>query len=69
MSFENFSNNSADKFDKVDSSPEAALMPRERERKLSEELKEVMVSVGTEYSYNEQFFVRGGYYYENVMIS
>lgn len=33
---------------------------------LSEELKEVMVSVGTEYSYNEQFFVRGGYYYENV---
>ena len=25
-----------------------------------------MVSLGTEYSYNEQFFVRGGYYYENV---
>lgn len=31
----------------------------------SGELKEIMVSVGVEYSYNEQFFVRGGYYYEN----
>jgi hypothetical protein len=31
----------------------------------SEELKEIMVSLGAEYSYNEQFFLRGGYYYEN----
>lgn len=31
----------------------------------SGELKEIMVSIGIEYSYNEQFFVRGGYYYEN----
>lgn len=31
----------------------------------SGELKEVMASIGVEYSYNEQFFVRGGYYYEN----
>ncbi|WP_095996285.1 type IX secretion system outer membrane channel protein PorV [Massilibacteroides vaginae] len=31
----------------------------------SEELKEINVSIGAEYSYNEQFFVRGGYYYEN----
>ncbi|MDR1980647.1 MAG: type IX secretion system outer membrane channel protein PorV [Tannerellaceae bacterium] len=31
----------------------------------SEELKEVMVSLGAEYSYNNQFFLRGGYYYEN----
>ncbi len=31
----------------------------------SEELKEVNVSLGAEYSYNNQFFVRGGYYYEN----
>ena len=30
-----------------------------------EELQEIMVSVGAEYSYNDQFFVRGGYYYEN----
>ncbi|MDD4516177.1 type IX secretion system outer membrane channel protein PorV [Massilibacteroides sp.] len=31
----------------------------------SEELQEVNVSIGAEYSYNEQFFIRGGYYYEN----
>lgn len=31
----------------------------------SGELKEVMVSFGAEYSYNDQFFLRGGYYYEN----
>lgn len=29
------------------------------------ELQEIMASLGMEYSYNEQFFVRGGYYYEN----
>lgn len=33
----------------------------------SEELKEVNVSLGAEYSYNNQFFVRGGYYYENEL--
>ena len=33
----------------------------------SEELKEVNVSLGAEYSYNNQFFVRGGYYYENQL--
>jgi hypothetical protein len=33
----------------------------------SEELKEINVSLGAEYSYNEQFFLRGGYYYENPM--
>jgi len=31
----------------------------------SGELKEIMMSLGAEYSYNDQFFVRGGYYYEN----
>jgi len=31
----------------------------------SEELKEVVVSLGAEYSYNDQFFLRGGYFYEN----
>lgn len=31
----------------------------------SGELKEIMVSLGAEYSYNDQFFLRGGYYYEN----
>lgn len=31
----------------------------------SEELEEINISVGAEYSYNEQFFIRGGYYYEN----
>ncbi|MDD2437535.1 MAG: type IX secretion system outer membrane channel protein PorV [Massilibacteroides sp.] len=31
----------------------------------NEELKEINVSIGAEYSYNEQFFIRGGYYYEN----
>lgn len=31
----------------------------------SEELKEINMSFGAEYSYNEQFFIRGGYYYEN----
>lgn len=31
----------------------------------SEELKEINMSLGMEYSYNNQFFVRGGYYYEN----
>lgn len=29
------------------------------------EMQEIMASIGMEYSYNEQFFVRGGYYYEN----
>ncbi len=29
------------------------------------ELDKIMVSIGAEYSYNDQFFVRGGYYYEN----
>jgi len=30
-----------------------------------EELQEIMLSLGTEYSYQNQFFLRGGYYYEN----
>ncbi len=33
----------------------------------SEELKEINVSFGLEYNYNQQFFLRGGYYYENAM--
>lgn len=32
---------------------------------MSEELQEVSVSAGGEYSYNDQFFVRTGYFYEN----
>lgn len=32
----------------------------------SEELKEITVSLGAEYSYNDQFFVRMGYNYENA---
>lgn len=32
----------------------------------SEELKEISVSLGAEYSYNQQFFLRAGYYYENA---
>ncbi|MDH6341324.1 hypothetical protein M2480_000076 [Parabacteroides sp. PFB2-12] len=31
----------------------------------SGEMKEVMASFGVEYGYNDQFFLRGGYYYEN----
>lgn len=31
----------------------------------SEELREVMWSIGAEYAYNNQFFVRGGYFNEN----
>ena len=31
-----------------------------------EELQEINFSVGAEYSYNHQFFVRTGYYYENA---
>jgi hypothetical protein len=34
---------------------------------LSEELREINISLGAEYNYNEQFFVRGGYYYEDRM--
>lgn len=30
-----------------------------------EELREISYSVGAEYAYNKQFFVRGGYYYED----
>lgn len=33
----------------------------------SEELKEINVSFGAEYSYNQQFFARMGYNYENAM--
>ena len=32
------------------------------------ELEEIMVSIGAEYSYNEQFFVRGGYFYESANV-
>jgi len=32
---------------------------------LREELQEIYWSLGMEYAYNDQFFVRGGYYYEN----
>lgn len=32
-----------------------------------EELKEITWSVGAEYAYDNQFFVRGGYFYENPM--
>lgn len=32
---------------------------------LTEELQEIYGSLGAEYAYNNQFFVRGGYYYEN----
>ncbi len=32
----------------------------------SEELKEINVSIGAEYAYNQQFFGRLGYYYENA---
>lgn len=31
----------------------------------SGEMQELRLSIGAEYRYNEQFFVRGGYYYEN----
>ncbi|MCM1067783.1 MAG: type IX secretion system outer membrane channel protein PorV [Muribaculaceae bacterium] len=30
-----------------------------------EELREINISFGAEYSYNQQFFLRAGYYYEN----
>ncbi len=33
----------------------------------SEELKEIMWSFGAEYSYNQQFFARAGYFNENAM--
>ncbi len=32
-----------------------------------EELREVNISFGAEYSYNQQFFLRAGYYYENEL--
>lgn len=32
---------------------------------MSEELQELSASLGGEYSYNDQFFVRAGYFYEN----
>ncbi|MCM1109774.1 MAG: type IX secretion system outer membrane channel protein PorV [Clostridium sp.] len=32
-----------------------------------EELREIMWSLGGEYSYNQQFFLRAGYFYENAM--
>lgn len=34
---------------------------------MSEELKEIMWSAGAEYAYNNQFFVRGGYFNEHAM--
>lgn len=33
---------------------------------MGEELKEINISLGAEYSYNNQFFLRAGYYYENA---
>jgi len=32
---------------------------------MKEELQEIYGSIGAEYAYNDQFFVRGGYYYEH----
>jgi len=32
------------------------------------ELQEIRLSIGAEYCYNNQFFLRGGYYYENPNI-
>lgn len=32
---------------------------------MKEELQEIRFSLGAEYSYNDQFFLRGGYYYEH----
>ncbi len=32
-----------------------------------EELREIMWSFGAEYNYNQQFFLRAGYFYENAM--
>jgi len=40
MAFEKFNNTSAEGFDKADSTPEAALLPREKELKLKKEIKE-----------------------------
>lgn len=34
---------------------------------MKEELREIMWSLGGEYSYNNQFFMRAGYFYENAM--
>lgn len=34
---------------------------------LSEELREITWSLGAEYSYNQQFFLRAGYFYENEL--
>ena len=33
---------------------------------IKEELREIMWSLGAEYSYNRQFFLRAGYFYENA---
>lgn len=33
---------------------------------LKEELREIQYSIGAEYSYNQQFFVRAGYYHESA---
>lgn len=32
---------------------------------MKEELREITASIGAEYSYNQQFFLRAGYFYEN----
>lgn len=32
----------------------------------NEEINEIMYSIGAEYSYQDRFFLRGGYFYENV---
>lgn len=34
---------------------------------MKEELREINFSLGAEYSYNNQFFLRAGYYYENAL--
>jgi long-subunit fatty acid transport protein len=32
---------------------------------MKEELREITYSIGAEYSYNQQFFLRAGYFHEN----
>lgn len=33
---------------------------------MKEELREIQYSIGAEYNYNQQFFVRAGYYHESA---
>ncbi|MGL5227747.1 MAG: PorV/PorQ family protein, partial [Bacteroidales bacterium] len=51
-----------------DMSPIKGIFKSFGDRSFSNEIKEINLGIGAEYSYNDQFFARMGYHYESEMM-